>query len=165
VGTAYAVRDLGREESALDARALPFGANMAFRTLTLRGTPFDPALGRTGAQMLCSEETAVMQALLAAGHSGRWIPAARVRHYIPPERQNLAYLRRYYAGHGATVALGASRTATPRLLGRPRWLWREALEAELRYRLRRLTASPPVWIEDLKRASMAWGQLRAVDSL
>ena len=161
VSTAYAVKDLGAADRALGLAALPHGANMACATGPQRRYRYDAALGRRGAAMLGGEETANFHAMLADGHSGQWVPRAHVRHYIPAARQTTGYLRRYYAGNGATQPLfNGGRSDVRLLLGRPRWAWREALTQELRYCLARPVAAPAIWIEHLKRASYAWGVLK-----
>jgi hypothetical protein len=161
VGSAFAVREFDAHDEAITTTFLPFGANMAFRTNVLRTTRFDPRLGRVRTGMLSGEETAVMGHLLARGETGRWVSGAAVRHYIPPERQTIRYLRRYYSGSAATLALMPHEGPQSRMLfGRPRWVWRAAIQNEIAYRVRRLTSRPEIWIEDLKRASAAWGILR-----
>jgi glucosyl-dolichyl phosphate glucuronosyltransferase len=159
IGAAFALRDADREDP-ITARNPPFGANMAFRTDAMRSTPFDPALGRIGNVMLGCEETAVIGALLTRGHTGRWVPGARVRHYIPRARQTTAYLRRFYGGDAATQQLLSGGLHTRLLFGKPRWMWREVITREIVYRLHRLYAHPAVWITDLKLAGAAWGRFR-----
>jgi hypothetical protein len=46
-------------------------------------------------------------------------------------------------------------------LGRPRWLWRELVVAQARYRAARLFAPPRRWIVELKRLSTAQGMFAA----
>jgi glucosyl-dolichyl phosphate glucuronosyltransferase len=157
VGSAFALREAFREDPITD-RNTPFGANMAFRTDVMRSTPFDPALGRMGNTMLGCEETTVVEALLTRGHTGRWVPGARVRHYIPAGRQTITYLRRYYGGYAATQTLLSGGVHAPLLFGKPRWMWREVITREIVYRLHRLYAHPAVWISDLKLAGAAWGR-------
>jgi glucosyl-dolichyl phosphate glucuronosyltransferase len=159
IGSAFAVRDADREDPITE-KSTPFGANMAFRTDVMRSTPFDPTLGRTGNTMLGYEETAVIEALLRRGHTGRWVPGARVRHYIPTARQNTTYVRRYYAGDAATQELLSDGLHAQLLFGKPRWMWREVITREIVYRLHRLYAHPAVWIADLKLAGAAWGRFQ-----
>jgi len=160
VDNAYAARDLGSAPVALTRETLPFGANFAVRAQEQRRHPFDPALGRRGSALFAGEEWAVLEALLAEGASGRWVPDARLRHVIAPERQSVRYLRRYYLGNGMSLARTRNAEGEPLWLGRPRWVWREALSQELAYRARRLYASADVWSVHLRRASIAWGMLR-----
>jgi glycosyltransferase involved in cell wall biosynthesis len=160
IGNAYAARDLGADERRLDGWTLPFGANMAVRAAEQRAHPYDARLGRRGSMLYAGEEAAVLQALLAEGAEGRWVPSARVQHIIPEARQTLRYLRRYYVGNGASWALVRPNGNERMLLGRPRWVWREAVQQEAAYRLRRLYAPPAVWSEHFRRSSVAWGMLR-----
>jgi hypothetical protein len=117
--------------------------------------------------LLAGEETAVVREVLAAGHAGWWVPEARVRHFVLADRQSLRYLRDYYAGNARSAAWIALTSApdAPLLFGRPRWIWRQAVTSELRYRLQRLTgASSARWSREFRRASEAWGLLRAIDA-
>lgn len=160
VGNAYAALDFGPEPRVLGAGALPYGANLVIRLSDQRRHPYDVRLGRTGTRLLAGEEWAVLHSLLAEGASGRWVPGARVHHIIPPSRQTIRFLRRYYMGNGASDAIMRAHDGERRLFGRPRWAWREAVSQEVAYRLRRLYASPEVWSEHLRRSSVAWGLLR-----
>ncbi len=110
--------------------------------------------------MLGGEETSVIRAMLAEGAEGWWVPGAKVRHFIPRERQSRWYLRRFFFGQGKFFANKNPDSKAVMLLGRPRWWWRQAIEAEVRYRYRRMVCKPGVWIEDLIRSSYWWGQLR-----
>ena len=159
VGNAYAALDLGGEMIPFGGDALPFGANWAIRLTDQRRHPYDPRLGPRGEFQFYGEEWAVMQALLATGASGRWVPAARVQHVIPQTRQTIRYLRRYYVGNGRSLALVRHDLGEAMLFGRPRWLWREAIAQELAYQLRRVYARPDQWSEHLRRASVARGML------
>lgn len=154
------LRAFGPAPLPLSAAAgrLPFGANFAVRLAEQRRFPYDPALG-VGPVPRLAEETAVFEAMLAAGCTGWWVPESAVSHMIPPERQTLAYLRRWYAAAGATDA-HRHGTAGPRLLGVPRWLWRRAAEARLRYHLARLTAPPAAWLPHLAALAQAEGAIR-----
>jgi len=165
VASAYASRDLGQQAIPLSQEVMPFGANFAVRTEEQRNYLYDPHLGVRPDSIMGGEETTVIRSMLADGHTGRWVPRARVRHYIPEARQTIAYLRRYFTGYGEYCARhDDAEDAAPRLFGKPRWLWRQAFASELKYRLRRIVSSPEVWIEDLIAASQAWGQLRVHDA-
>jgi len=160
VDNAYAARDLGAAPVALTRDTLPFGANFAVRSDVQRLHPFDPALGRRGAALSAGEEWAVLEAMLAGGESGQWVPGARVEHVISAERQSVRYLRRYYVENGMSLALTRRAPGERVLFGRPRWAWREAVLQELAYRVRRAYAPADVWSVHLRRASLAWGLLR-----
>lgn len=160
VDNAYAARDLGAAPVALTRDTLPFGANFAVRSDVQRRYPFDPALGRRGTALSAGEEWAVLEAMLAGGESGQWVPGARVEHVISAERQSVRYLRRYYVENGMSLALTRRAPGERVLFGRPRWAWREAVLQELAYRVRRAYAPADVWSVHLRRASLAWGLLR-----
>jgi glycosyltransferase involved in cell wall biosynthesis len=161
IGNAYAALDLGDEPIELTRESLPFGANMAIRIEDQRRCLYDPTLGRRGELLYAGEEWAVLAALLDAGATGRWVPGARVRHVVPRERQSVRFLRRYYSGNGMSHARVRLGEGEPSLFGKPRWAWREAVTQEVAYQLRRHIASPRVWSSHLRRASLAWGILRA----
>jgi glucosyl-dolichyl phosphate glucuronosyltransferase len=159
VATAFATLQLSDRPIAFDARVVPYGANFATRTAVSRRYPFDPTLGRRPNGWIGGEETAVMRAMLADGHSGVSVPEARVIHHIPAARQTKRYLRAYYAGQGQVAA----QTFPPggrTLFGRPLWLWKMALLTELRYRRAAAFTPPDVWIKELVTASYHRGLLR-----
>jgi glycosyltransferase involved in cell wall biosynthesis len=160
VASAYASRDLGEKSVPLSREILPFGANFAVRTNDQRRYPYDPDLGVRPDSVIGGEETSVIKNMMADGVTGWWVPDARVRHYIPSTRQTIAFLRKYYKGYGEYCALRDLDTEEVKLFGAPRWLWREAIAAEIRYRWRRYFSQPDVWIVDLMSSSQARGQLR-----
>jgi hypothetical protein len=62
---------------------------------------------------------------------------------------------------GELTEWAADDATGPRWLSRPRWLWRQAIEREITYRIHRLMRRPPeVWLLDLQGASESFGQLR-----
>lgn len=160
---AFAIRDIGRDTMPLGINTEPFGANMVMRTSVQRRYLYDPELGLSWARRhseLRGDETAVIHAMMADGERGCWIPGARVRHYVPKERQSTRYLRRFFAGYGEYCGRHAPDEGAAMLFGRPRWYWRRAIEAELRYRVHRILAAPEVWVDDLRLAGQYWGELR-----
>ncbi|MHB8974345.1 MAG: glycosyltransferase [Pirellulaceae bacterium] len=164
VANVYAIRDLGPMPKPIDENNLPVGANFAVRLLAQKHYLYDPDLGRKKTGMLGNDETTVIRAMLRDGLQGGWVPTARVDHYIPKDRQTVGYVRRWFEGHGELAGRASLHRNEPLFFGRPRWIWRKAVEAEVRYRLKRLMCRPsPQWIEDLIEASLAWGQLRAVE--
>lgn len=157
----FAVRNLGSEAVALSRKAYPFGANMAIRRDVYERFTYDPELGRRPGDAMGGEEMVLMWKLFDAGEQGRWVPDARVRHWIPRERQTLTYVREYFLGGGRLLAkLHTELPGKVKVLGSPLWLWKQALVNEAGYRVRRLFARPEVWIADLTLASLSWGQLR-----
>ena len=160
VGNVYAVIDHGPHPIPLQGELLPYGANMAMRASAQRQHMYDTRLGRRGTHLLAGEDWQVMKNMLTSGLTGRWVPGARTRHVIPPDRQTLRYVRGYYRGNGASLARVRPSEGEAHFLGRPRWLWREAISNEFAYRLRRFYAPSERWSENLKRAAVAWGMLQ-----
>jgi glycosyltransferase involved in cell wall biosynthesis len=162
VANAYAVRDLAAEpfRFTADPGRLPFGANYAVRRDAQLSHPYDPDLGRRAGSMVGGEEIAVLMALLEEGAEGWWIPGARVKHFVPAERQTVAYLRGYFGGQGELAAAEVEPDGRFAWRGRPGWMWKEAALAELRYRMRRALRPPEAWIPALKHAAFVRGRLR-----
>jgi glucosyl-dolichyl phosphate glucuronosyltransferase len=156
----FAVRELGDSPFEISQRAdLPFGANFAICASVQKGAKYDPRLGVRPNSEIRGEETSLLEGLLDAGARGRWVPQARVRHFIPKVRQRIAYLRSFYFGTGQTMALTEKQEACATLFGRPRWLYRAAIESEFRYRVSRLISPSEVWLKHLAAASTSWGLL------
>lgn len=157
VGAAYAARDMGAEPVELSGDGeLPYGANFVIRSREQRLFAYDPALGRRGTGGALGEETAVIRAILAAGRGGWWVPDASVEHWIPKERQTVAYLRSYYALQGRTFHRGVGGDG-PKSPGRKLRLWGGRLYAELGYALARLGGDPRRRLKFLVKASVLRG--------
>jgi glycosyltransferase involved in cell wall biosynthesis len=156
---AFAVVDHGSEAIRLDEKKVPFGANMAFLRSAYDRVQYDPRLGlRHGISQMSEEETTLIRELAKFGGSGRWVPAARVRHCIPKSRQSLSYLQRYFQGLGEYLGRGA--TGQSAFFGRPLWLWRMLVESSLQYWVARCSGSPQHWIEPFKNANIVRGRFR-----
>ena len=75
--------------------------------------------------------------------------------------RTLSYLKSYWRLHGKHLAKDYEGLANvPIFFGRPRWLWRKAVEAEITYYISRLSGDPRRWIKPLMQASVYWGALR-----
>ncbi len=163
VAPTYAVREFGEDTFEIDARILPFGASWAVRTEVQRRYPYDPSLGPMRLKQVRGEETTLIKQLLADGHRGRFIPAARVRHFIPGERMNLEYVRGWYFGLGQTMAAQEAhpamvRTAAIYPFARV-WFWLNAVCADAGYRLTRRFAKPQRWVRCATHSSFCRGVL------
>ena len=156
---ALALSDFGVDEMRLAPDRMPFGANMAFRTERLRRYPFDTRLGRRGRGLLGHDEVTVMTAMFQDGDTGWWVPAARVRHFIPKERQTVAYLRRYWFASGLSDAILYRSDGRLKVLGVPAWLWKAAIVGEVQYWWHRTFSRPYRWVTNLRSASSSWGRL------
>lgn len=160
IGSAFAVLDPGPVERPITPDLVPFGANLAIRADVQGQFRYDIGLGPRPGSELRGEETTLVRTLLGAGLPGWWIPAARVRHFIPPERQTLRYVRAYYRGQGefyarAETAAGAGR----RWLGCPPWLWRRAATTHLAWGFHRVFSGPEAWVERMMHASIDAGRV------
>ncbi len=164
VESAYAVRDLGDKPFVLTASRLPYGANYAIRRSVQLRFMYDTRLGRKGTQMLSGEESHVMTSILAAGHTGLWLPDATVKHFIGADRQTLAYLRRYYYSIGVTKVrakaaepLNTNSKTGPSLFGVEPWLIRATIESEIRQLLKRCAGRTAEALPDLRLANISRG--------
>jgi len=158
------VRDLGNHPIRLSDEngigILPFGVNFAIRSEQQRRYLYDTRLGPKPASSVRSEEVTLVRTMLKLGLSGWWVPTARVAHYVPANRQTISYLRSFYFGQGEYQVVNEQNYHGPMLFGKPRWLWKAAVQAELKYRFHRCFHHHTVWIEDLMRSSALWGNLR-----
>jgi glycosyltransferase involved in cell wall biosynthesis len=135
----FALRDLGPGIRPFVDRETPFGANMGFRNVDLRGFEFDPRVGRVGTGMLSGDETSLIDRLRAKGRAGIWIGTARVRHFIPAARMTTSYVWKFFHGLGRTQQLLSPYNRDVPLMGSgPRWIWRRFLLA----RTKSLLAAP-----------------------
>jgi glycosyltransferase involved in cell wall biosynthesis len=95
-------RNTGEQNPLYPLPAFGVGANMAFRTATLRGIGgFDPALG-AGTGTLGGEDTLMFSQVLLRGGTVVYRPTALTRHYHRPDYEALAKQMRGY-GIGLTA--------------------------------------------------------------
>jgi glycosyltransferase involved in cell wall biosynthesis len=159
----YAARDLGPAPILLSKKEgrIPFGANFAIRAAEQSRFRYDINLGLAPGRERLSEDTVVVERILAAGGIGYWVPDARVDHWIGHGRQTTGYVIRYFAALGETSEiLRTSALVGPRWLGVPRWMWRQVVEHWIRYRVHRLFSPPPVWMMHLQNYGRAKGRVR-----
>jgi len=108
---------------------IPIGANMAIRTSVVRrvgGLRHD--LGKLSGTLRTGEDHEFFLRMLDAGYRGMYEPTALARHFVPRDRLNRGYFRRWLYQNGQDVARleSAHRRDVRRLLGVPRYLWRRA---------------------------------------
>ena len=163
VQSAYAMRDFGDCLMQFNPTCIPFGLNLALRIDVQRCHPFPADLGHRPGSMLGHEETTVLQQLLAEGLEGWYVPQAKVRHYIPKNRQTLRHLHQFYFGQGEFEGRSYEDAGDAKIFGKPRWLVRKAVESSIRFWIRRAFCGPETWIVDLIQMSMSWGLLRGID--
>ena len=126
-----AVPDNGPARVAItgDGNIMPIGANMALRRSVvdriggLRGD-----LGKLDGTLRTGEDHEFFLRMLQAGFRGVYEPHAIVHHWVPRERLERSYFRRWLHQNGRDVAKleTAYTPAVARLLGVPRYLWRQA---------------------------------------
>lgn len=130
IQSSYAIRDLGQKEfsfNSTNTSLFPYGANFAIKTNVQKQYSYNPELGLKAGKIIVGEETVMIQNILDSGNTGWWVPDAKVKHWLPSDRQTLIYLRRYYVGTGQTEAIKDCRKDDIRFLGYPRWLFRQLL--------------------------------------
>jgi glycosyltransferase involved in cell wall biosynthesis len=116
---------------------LPVGANLAFRTTTLRrigGWRTD--LGKVDNTLISGEDHEIFVRLhRSAPFLGVYDPGLVVRHHVPPDRLTRRYFRRWFFWHGRTMARMAESayhrlnlSRVPHVLRVPRFLYRQFAE-------------------------------------
>jgi len=155
----FAERDLGADQRCLptENNEFPYGANFAIRMTEQRRHRYDAKRGNIQNTLSGGEETAVMASIVGEGGSGYWVPDSCVLHRIEASRQRASFIARYFRARGAHAARTSSQLTTAR--GCPRWLYRQWLGAEMRYRWLSLTGSPAGWVEALRDVSRVRGYL------
>jgi glycosyltransferase involved in cell wall biosynthesis len=126
-----AIPDSGDARVPIDSassRIVPIGANMAVRAsvvAAIGGLCTD--LGKLEGTLRTGEDHEFFLRMLAAGYRGIYEPRAVVRHWVPRQRLDRSYCRKWLYQNGQDVArLEASyRPPVARLFGVPRYLWRQ----------------------------------------
>jgi hypothetical protein len=161
----YATRDLGREEVALDFEKdmVPFGANYCIRREEQLQQRYNPLLGRNPVKTVLGEESVVMKALFDSGATGRWVPGAQVKHWIPAERLSLEYLADYFRGVGRTHALLEPPEADTALIARvPRWMLRRLIWTGICYGWTRLFGTRRQTLDAMRKFEYVRGYLSSL---
>ncbi len=153
----FAERDLGDERFEIRTlEQLPFGANFVTRTEVQRQFRYNPNFGRVATGVRGFDEIDVLSRMLDAGHTGFWIPEARLEHLIPESRTSLKYLTEFYEGQGETwIERGIVHTNPSQLRAR---IWRN----RWKYCFFRLFSSRR-WLPVLAETSNLRGQLKAIE--
>jgi glycosyltransferase involved in cell wall biosynthesis len=135
---------------------LLLGGNAVVRREWLeRAGPYNPALGRSGANFASGEDLDMFDRLTALGARGEYRPDLVIHHYIPPERLTKRYFRRWAWGNGHSLGMlhRARPEPVPQIAGIPRYRIRVALEAGVRALFRahrRWTAPGEAFAEELR---------------
>lgn len=103
---AIALLDYGSEPVELSQRYVPLGVNMAFRRECFdRAGLWDNRLGRKRGSLLGQEVREWTLRARAAGLRGVYAPDLVIHHWVPNDRLNKNYFRRWYYWHGISRAL------------------------------------------------------------
>ena len=154
--SAFATRQALRGPIELASNNFPYGANFAMDAALQRRFPFDTTLGRRpGRWLVGGEEIESIRSILSEGHAGQWVPESVVEHVMPRERQTVAYLRRYFEGHGYVLGLLETHRGEPRPALRAEL--REMMRTELRFRRDRMSGRATTWVPSLIAAAVARG--------
>ncbi|HUR33038.1 MAG TPA: glycosyltransferase [Vicinamibacterales bacterium] len=125
LGAPLGLLDYGTRESRLGPRTL-LGANLAVRHAVLRQLGgYATHLGKLRGTLLSGEDHELCQRVQAAGFDARYVPEARVTHWVPTERMRLGYFVRWFYWSGITQAAMEASAPCARLLGIPRHLVRQ----------------------------------------
>ena len=116
---------------------LPIGANLAFaRDALVAVGGWRTDLGKVNNTLISGEDHEIFMRLRRFNlYSGFYDPENAVRHFVPAGRLTRRYFRRWFFWHGKTQALmlddlypDLDMARVPRILGVPRFLYRQALE-------------------------------------
>ena len=121
------------DESAPVTKPSFLGANWAaFHADINRVGGFDPSLGPGAATGSIGQERAMQQRLLDAGCVGRYVPDAKVCHWVPRERCSPRWAFHRMYRDGVSRGLNDEGAEAARVLGYPRWAVRVAARHALR---------------------------------
>lgn len=145
---------------AVDPARMPFGACYAVRMAEQRRFAYDPELGVAPGRRIGGEETAVLEAIYAAGGRGVWVEGGIVDHIISQERQTIAYIVQFYRSHGLQHPDIPRAPDWLRIAGVPLDLMTNIPVRYARYRLKRALGLR--WVGALRDYARALGTVDAV---
>ena len=160
VASAYAIRDFEEGFNELTHDKLPYGVNMAVRCKEQKRYLYNTNCGPRPNSEIRGEETMLMHELLKNGHEGRWVPKAKVSHYIPKKRMSIKYIKNYYEACGELTWVAIESGDFPNQLGNFKIMLKRAVRTKLRYKYHRMFSTNKVWVSDLRLSSMFWGRLK-----
>ncbi|MDA7861674.1 glycosyltransferase [Mariniblastus sp.] len=153
----FADRDLGEETLGFNPGRLPYGANFGVLTEVQKQHPFDSSLGRRGDAVMGEDELDLFRRLLEAGHSGTWVPQAKIYHQIPASRSSQEYVYDYFVGQGRALVAN-DKAWHPDV----KKMKAESQSEFKKYKLKRLFAKSKVWVSHMIRSGLARGQWEAM---
>ncbi len=136
--------DLGGECRKTPGNAPAFvGSNWASpRAAVMKAGGFDLTLGfgAEGQKTIAAEETDLMCKLLLAGMESWYLPAAKIRHFVPKAKVSLRHIATRYRAWGRYEARDLPMLRVVPLLGIPRWIIRRLLTDLATWLFARITA-------------------------
>ena len=140
---------------------LPYGVNMAVRCKEQKRHLYNTNYGPRPNSEIRGEETMLMHELLKNGHEGRWVPKAKVSHYIPKKRMNIKYIKNYYeAVRRINTGWQLKAVMFPNRFGNLKNMLRQTVRTKWRYLYHRIFSKNKDWVRDLRLYSMSWGRLK-----
>ena len=118
LGAPLGLVDYGPVPAPLGQRTL-LGSNMAVRRSVLQQVGgFATHLGKVRGTLLSGEDHELCQRIQSAGFAARYVPTARVRHWVPAERMRLLYFVGWFYWSGIANAAIEQGEAAGRPLSR-----------------------------------------------
>lgn len=162
-----AIPDNGAKRVAISRDAnhiMPIGASMALRRSVVdRIGGLRADLGKLDGTLRTGEDHELFLRMLHAGYRGVYEPDAVVHHWVPRSRLDRRYFRQWLYQNGQDVARleRVYAPATPRLLGGPRYLWRQGLVDAARAVRAAIAFDEPARVASALRVVWFAGYLRA----
>ncbi len=111
----------------------PHGGNFAIKAKVLfDGIKFNTMHGSEKVSPM-GEDTEILRRLHVRGEKYVYVPSARVEHIIPQSAVTLKWLLERASRHGKGYALLKQNYEGKQLFGVPRYLWRQAITAWIKY--------------------------------
>lgn len=114
--------------------AMLMGGNAVIRRALLEQVgPYAGDLGRTATRLMACEDEDMFNRLLKAGARGFYRPDLIIHHYVPPERLQKRYFRRWSFWRGVSMGIMARRTpaAVVHVFGIPRYMIGAAMRSAI----------------------------------
>lgn len=158
LGAPLGLLDYGRMPAPLGERTL-LGANMAVRRSVLQELGgFSPRLGKLRGTLLSGEDHELCQRIQAAGFGARYVPSARVSHWVPARRMRLTYFLGWFYWSGITHAVIEEHGAASRPgMGVPMHLLRRLIGGAGSAAVEALTGRFPAAVDRLLDSAFAAG--------
>ena len=161
VASAIAILDFEENFSELTYEKLPYGNNMAVRSKVQKRHLYNTKYGPRPNSESCGEETVFMYELLKNGYEGRWVPQAKVNHYVPKQRMSVKYLKNVFEAWGELTWLAIENGDFKNQYGTFKNMLKSAVRTKCKYKYHRLFSTNKVWMRHLKISSMSWGRLKS----